>query len=642
MRTQFTRSNSMSSRTRVPARPVGVTGARRGSALFLVLVLTMAVSALAMSAIVLTAHTTLISKYFQRERDFKYAAESALAMAKSRLANDPDALPDTGYVQLMSGGSITGADGNPIPGVKVDLYVGPTGSTSGQFGRFASVVADARDASGSRFVRRLELAQESFAKFAYWTNHESNNGAPIYFAGGDALFGPVWSNDDIHILNTGAKFFDDVGTAGVIQGKQYGTFAKPPQENIKPITMPTNTTLANLSGYAAAGQLAFDAPTAGNESTVRMRLEFVATDLNGTNDSTDVDEGFVRVYVANFGQTAWLRGDYNADNCGDWHDDGSGRLKFYPASVHSTGNAWFTSQLQAGGMSSNGARNEARKTLSQVMQGANARCYLGGDPHLVAIDRAGAAGYSTSDWQKGGEDTTFTPTGVRGGWIQWTGPVDARVAARRPADASYLFPLYRGLNSGVKGVVYVNGTAAVSGVLRARMTLYATGDVVFVDDLRYATDPASKRCRDMLGIIAGHDAVVADNGINTPQAAGVWRSFDDNSDTYIQAVIMALNTSFRVENYAGGPTSAVRCETSPLWGRGCLYLTGGLIQEARGPVGTSAGTGYIKRYSYDRCVLSTPPPYFPTTGRFEDNRYYEIDPVRFDVAKLFKSLVPQP
>jgi hypothetical protein len=23
-----------------------------------------------------------------------------------------------------------------------------------------------------------------------------------------------------------------------------------------------------------------------------------------------------------------------------------------------------------------------------------------------------------------------------------------------------------------------------------------------------------------------------------------------------------------------------------------------------------------------------PPPYFPTTGRFQDNRYYELDPVR--------------
>jgi hypothetical protein len=35
-----------------------------------------------------------------------------------------------------------------------------------------------------------------------------------------------------------------------------------------------------------------------------------------------------------------------------------------------------------------------------------------------------------------------------------------------------------------------------------------------------------------------------------------------------------------------------------------------------------------------------PPPYFPTTGRFQDNRYYELDPVRFNVRNLFQSLVP--
>ena len=44
-------------------------------------------------------------------------------------------------------------------------------------------------------------------------------------------------------------------------------------------------------------------------------------------------------------------------------------------------------------------------------------------------------------------------------------------------------------------------------------------------------------------------------------------------------------------------------------------------------MGLTSGTGYVKRYSYDRCAVTNPPPYFPTTGRFEDNRYYELDPV---------------
>ena len=73
-----------------------------------------------------------------------------------------------------------------------------------------------------------------------------------------------------------------------------------------------------------------------------------------------------------------------------------------------------------------------------------------------------------------------------------------------------------------------------------------------------------------------------------------------------------------------------------------LYLTGGLIQNNRGAVGQANGNSYIKRYSYDRCAVINPPPYFPTTGRFQDNRYYELDPVRFNVANLYRSLTPGP
>jgi hypothetical protein len=69
-------------------------------------------------------------------------------------------------------------------------------------------------------------------------------------------------------------------------------------------------------------------------------------------------------------------------------------------------------------------------------------------------------------------------------------------------------------------------------------------------------------------------------------------------------------------------------------------LLGGLIQEARGPVGTTAGTGYGKQYTYDRCANLRPPPYFPTTGRYLDNRYLEVDPVGFDIATLFARLSP--
>jgi len=617
---------------------------RRGSALILVLVLVVAISTLAVTAIFLSSNASILSKQYDREREFRYASEAALQIAKSNLNNSAYALPDTGYRQMMSNASILGADNLPLPGVQVNLYVGKTGSTSGQFGRFASVVSEARDNSGARYVRRLELAQESFARFAYWSDTENNGNGIIYFANGDNLFGPVWSNDNISIHSSRARFFSDVGTAKTISGKQNGTFDKGYQENLRPIPMPGNAALSKLQAYAAAGNFAFNAPTTGGPTAVRMRIEFVALDLpdDPDTDSTGTGEGFFRVYNANPGQSAWLRGDFRPENCGDWHRvTPAGALKFFPAAVHNTGSGydWVGVQLRAGtpGMTSAQADAERGKSFDQVMRAAGARCFMGGDPHLAAVERLGQ-GSVASYWQVGGDPTTFTPVGNFGAWNVWPGTIPPSLNATGRSDAAHLFPLFRGHNTGTQGVIHVVGTVGLSGVLRGSVTLHATGDVIYLDDLRYANDPGLGRCRDMLGVIAARNAIVSDNAVNKPQIVNaVYKPLDDTPDLFLQNVIMALNQSFQVEGYNQAPSAGLLCGGQGV-GRGCLYLTGGVIQKARGPVGTTGGTGYVKRYSYDRCVLSNPPPFFPTTGRFIDNRYYEIDPVNFTVAGLFARL----
>ena len=73
-------------------------------------------------------------------------------------------------------------------------------------------------------------------------------------------------------------------------------------------------------------------------------------------------------------------------------------------------------------------------------------------------------------------------------------------------------------------------------------------------------------------------------------------------------------------------------------GRGCLYLTGGLIQNTRGAVGLTDGHGYVKRYQYDACGMTSPPPYFPTTGHYSKGHYFEVDPTNFNVANYFNML----
>ncbi|NIP78739.1 MAG: hypothetical protein GWM90_05865, partial [Gemmatimonadetes bacterium] len=55
---------------------------------------------------------------------------------------------------------------------------------------------------------------------------------------------------------------------------------------------------------------------------------------------------------------------------------------------------------------------------------------------------------------------------------------------------------------------------------------------------------------------------------------------------FIHAVVLALD-QFTVENYSSGSDSAEPCEGTTN-GRGCIYLTGGIVQAQRGPVGLTS------------------------------------------------------
>ena len=593
-------------------------------------------------------------------------AMAALAMSSIFLASNANQL-DTA---ILLNQTLTGANGQPMAGITVNVYVGPTGSTSGQFGRFSSIVAEARDQRGNGFIRRLELTQESFAKFAYWSNAENlASGGTIFFNNGDVIWGPVWSNDTINIGSGGATFHDEVGTVFFINGISYGVFSKGYLQHQKPISLPSTTQLNNLKAIAQSSGWKFTSGRAGSntETSVLDRIEFVATDLNASGDSTDLNEGLFKVYTAR--SDAALRGDYpggsppsvsNVNWCGDWHWTrvnnvaGTAQLQFYPASRHNT--PWFDRLLKQGFIDSGFTASQAQAkadsemtaNLQRIMQHANARCYLPGDNHLVAVERSASytdprtgSAYDTLAIYKGGMDTTFTPTGVYGSWLRDTFPVPTAVSTARPRDAAYLFEIDRMFNTTSKGVIHFTGNVGVSGTLNGRITLYAAGTIILLDDIRYANDPVKGVCRDILGLIADKDIVIADNAINTPQliTSSLYDMMDDTKDIDIHAVMMAMGTSFRVENYNTAPTALNNCG-STVNGRGCINLSGGIIQLNRGPVGQSNGTGFSKRYTYDHCAVVNPPPYFPTTGRFQDNRYLELDPAGFNHTRYFQSLTP--
>lgn len=575
----------------------------RGVALVVVLLMTLVVAVLMSVAALISTNASLITRYSERLSLLEAAADAGLEEARARINGDPVLYPDTAFAVLELDAAVTDVAGATIPNVRRSTYVGPTGITSGQYGVFGSVVVVVDDAFGNRTVRRGEVIQESFAKYAYFTDVEPPN---ISFGGGDQIFGPVHTNDFLKIYPSGATFHGPVGTAKTVQGAAYGTFGQGYTERAPYIAMPQTAELTKLRLQAQAGNTAFVGNTLGAYGAATTRIEFVALDLDGDGRVTGDTEGFIRVYQA--ADAAWVTGDVPADfavrglqnsrNCGHYHADGS----FVAAADHPASGP-----------------DDWRASVSN----ATRRCYLGGSDPLL-----------------GG----FLPNDGVGQWLPWSGAVSPLLAGR--PDAQYLMPISRALNPAFKGVIFVDGNVAISGVLRGQVTVAATGNIVIADDLTYATNPGAGQCRDMLGMFSGTDIIVADNTLNSPLlpwSGANYFSYDDTRDEFVHGVVLALNI-FTVENYWAGSNRHEPCEAR-LWGRGCLYLTGGIIQRTRGAVGTirnPGGTGYLKRYSYDACAASNPPPYFPTTGHFARGRYYEVDPTGFDVAQYFALLTAGP
>jgi type II secretory pathway pseudopilin PulG len=566
-----------------------------GFALVTVMLVVLVVAVLVTGAAIVGSTHTLSNRYYDRQDQLDVVALAGLELGRAIVNGDPSLYPDSGYVTLENGVTVTGPNGNPIPGVRRWLYVGPTGSISGQYGVFGSVVAVARDGGGGIAIRRSQLFQESFAKYAYFTDFEPAN---ISFGGGDQLWGPVHTNSDLKIYSSGATFHDVVTTAQQVVGAQYGDFRRGYTERVPRIDMPRTADLNALLAQATAGGTAFTAGIPSGSGEAYLRIEFMALDLDGDGSTTGENEGFFRVYRSN--DQRWLSGDLPsagaryAQNCGHYHTGGL----FVSAAAHPT---------------------SGPDSYVAALSSSTKRCYLGGADSIFGA---------------------FTPDDGTGQWMQNPAPPSPLLSAR--ADREYLFPISRSLNPNFKGVIHVTGRVVISGVVRGRVTLAATDEIVVGDDITYVSDPGLGTCVDILGLFSGTRIVVADNTLNAPfrPATGSnYFTYDDTKDEFIHAVVLALD-QFTVEDYSTGSTRDERCE-SALWGRGCLYLTGGIIQNTRGAVGTiqsPGGTGYVKRYAYDKCGATSPPPYFPTTGRFVRGQRYWVEPAGFDVDDYYASL----
>ncbi|MFN8652766.1 MAG: hypothetical protein U0133_12725 [Gemmatimonadales bacterium] len=628
---------------------------RRGIALITTLLVTFAVSAIALAAVMMTLNAKLVSKNGERAQVVDASALAGLEEARSAVNGNRALYPTTGYTTIQSNATVKDASGTVIPDVTRSVWVGPSGITTGQYGIVGSIISQTQDIYGNKVLRRLEINQESFSKFSYFTDIEEDTaGTVLSFLNNDQVRGPVHTNDTIRIASSGATFYDQVTSArSTMIGQSYGTFSKPPQLGVSRIPMPTVADLNKLDSLATVGGSRFTGSTLGGSGEARTRIKFLTIDLGVSNGGV---QGFFMVYQgldqafvsASLPNTTSTTGKYLelSRNCGD--SAGTTQPVFLAAQYHDTTGTGTGATTHKHGVATTGVPTNAqkiqRRDSSLISTATRAvRCYLGGDS-ILTKPGAGANWLTAANQPDGGA------------WVQAPGSVQATlgaipaIAAR--TDRLYLFPLSRSFNPNFKGVIYVAGKVILDGVIRGRVTVAASGNIIFGDDVTYYQNPATRDCTtgDIAGYFSGQSIIVSNNVLNAPQTlntngsltaspSGTFRTYAATSSETIHGFFLTLKT-FGAETFDVGSTTAEPCNTggASTVGRGCLITYGGIIQRNRGAVTqtvSGGGSGYAKRYQYDPCGATDPPPYYPTTGVFVKNRYYEMDPTRFSVAAWF-------
>ena len=177
------------------------------------------------------------------------------------------------------------------------------------------------------------------------------------------------------------------------------------------------------------------------------------------------------------------------------------------------------------------------------------------------------------------------------------------------------------------GNVYVSGTYSDS------LTIAAANDVIVAPTdgktvtWGNAATPFSLTGSNnaVLGLIAnnfvrvGHPLkTTTDKYGNTVLTCNNLTSAYDNGNIQIQAAILSIDHSFIVDNYNCGNSL------------GTLSVTGAIAQRYRGPVGTSADTGFLKNYKYDDRLKYRSPPHFlnPVDSAWQIVRENEQVPAR--------------
>ncbi|MCC7195194.1 MAG: hypothetical protein IT356_06535 [Gemmatimonadaceae bacterium] len=413
---------------------------RRGSALVLVLLMTLALAGLAISAVLMTSSSALMQRYFDKEKDFRYSARAAVALVKSLVQRDTTVVvPGDTALRVFTGATIADAGGVANGSIRVNGFAAYTGDTAGTHVPFLTVMAQAYDSAGVRSVVREDMQSDAFSRYAMFMDSVSLGVIPS----GQIFRGRVHGNRGWlqSAAPPGPDYYDTLTVVGSLSGS--GSFRGPPAvTGVGRIRWPTTTTLAPLAALGQAGNLAF-APVSASDwaacsdlgasgidltgrdptgvcwawwayvspftqvpSGTRLRLRPVDVNANGVYDAA---EGFFEVYDLSPGiDTSSLRADIsrvggNPNNIVVQNQCGlmvtiAGRREFFPvarfregwvrnrvqlstAPVVSAGDAWTMSQ-------STGDSPSAAAVSKILSYGVGySRCFPAGSPYLMLTER---------------------------------------------------------------------------------------------------------------------------------------------------------------------------------------------------------------------------------------------------------------
>lgn len=186
-----------------------------------------------------------------------------------------------------------------------------------------------------------------------------------------------------------------------------------------------------------------------------------------------------------------------------------------------------------------------------------------------------------------------------------------------PDSSTYSAPITEDLNTfAPNGVAYLKqGDIYMSGTVKGKFTVgcgessgAGSGNVILVDDIVYPDNPMTwdseqnkyvpnNDCKNMLGILATNNVVIADNAANVA-----------NKDIHIDASIFCAQGGFKMENKTIPPS-------------GTLYLRGGVVAAKEELLATTKKdaltAGYNKFVIFDERFFLSIPPSFPNTGKLE-------------------------